>query len=319
MLRRIMTVLAATVIAVPLALGGTARAVGEGYVVGNAIGSYEFIGTSYDGLLLEGDLVGSVGSDTADSYQASCSLSFEVAWSEPSPQTSALSGDCGLFSTISKQGYSLAIAGTVTWVGDTGTSNPGPDGVLTMSGTASGDVTGPFNAVCTASSATCVISVGSLLPTASRGDSSTCQFNGGQQVADTTVEGVRTFVYVWRPSPTTAAVCFRAQDSAGAGAGGMVLVTPSVPGATVGVPSSDADGSACASTTPNAVPGAHPMATGGVAGQPFAFDTYSNGTSAAWVCVQVGSTVDTRVMLPVSARVGSPGNEVSFFPDPGTP
>ena len=65
------------------------------------------------------------------------------------------------------------------------------------------------------------------------------------------------------------------------------------------------------------------MTSSSVAGIPVMFDTYSDGSSKAWVCVQVGSTpgVNSRVMVPISA--GSfgvePGSTVTFYPDAGTP
>lgn len=154
--------------------------------------------------------------------------------------------------------------------------------------------------------------------------SGTCALNGGQQVVDETSEGVTGFVYTWQPSSSQFDVCFRAQDSVGVGFGGLIAITPTAPGVSIGgatPPSADNNGSTCTTTTPNAVPGSHPISSGGVAGVPYLFDAYSNGASTAWVCVQVGSVVDERVVVPVSAPsvTVSPGYEVTFYPDPGTP
>jgi hypothetical protein len=165
--------------------------------------------------------------------------------------------------------------------------------------------------------------------------SQNCELAGGQQAADVTAEGIHTFLYTYAPSPQDVNVCFRAEDiSDGVGLGGEVIVTPTATGVSLtgvglpslGVPTVDGSGSACSSTTPNAVPGSHPIVSGGVAGMPVLFDAYSNATSTAWVCVQVGTSVNDRVVVPVTLpTVGSPGvsvgpgYSVTFYPDPGTP
>lgn len=155
-------------------------------------------------------------------------------------------------------------------------------------------------------------------------ESSLCKTQPGQQqVTDSTVEGVHTSVYFSTPTATEVDVCFRAETSPGTGYGGLVAIKPTVPGVsgTPGVPTTDVAGSACSTAAPNAVPGTHPMASGSTAGVPYAFDTYSNGSSAAWVCVQVGSTVNTRVLVPVSAPSVTgvpPSYLVTFYPDAGT-
>lgn len=149
-----------------------------------------------------------------------------------------------------------------------------------------------------------------------------CAANGGTAVVDNTTEGVTSFLYTYQPSAQQVDVCFRAQD-ASTGLGGMMVITPSAPGVSgggLGAPSADGDGSACSTTTPNGVPGSHPMSSGQVDGTTYSADAYSNA-SAAWVCLQVGFSVDNRVVVPVqvSAPGVSPGVDVTFYPDPGTP
>jgi hypothetical protein len=167
-----------------------------------------------------------------------------------------------------------------------------------------------------------------------------CLHNGDQRVADNTVEGVRTFVYTSQPSVQETDVCFRAA-TASQGFGGLVKIAPAAPSVTgvqvpspglssLGTPSSDTNSLACTTTTSpaNQVPGLHPMAHGGIATVSYLFDTYLNG-SAAWACIQVGST-NVRVVVPIGAPsqptvagLGTPlvvsAYVVTFYPDPGTP
>jgi hypothetical protein len=158
-----------------------------------------------------------------------------------------------------------------------------------------------------------------VLPTGTPA-SSLC--DDGQQVIDSTTEGVHVKVYVKPQSPQRADVCVRLDDAAGGGFGGQFVVTPTVPvvGVTgVGVPTSDAQSGACTATTPNQVPGQHPITGGTIAGLPYLVDSYASNT-AAWVCVQVGNN-KTRVVLPISvpSATVTPGTQVTFNPDPGTP
>ena len=171
------------------------------------------------------------------------------------------------------------------------------------------------------------------------GYSSSCATNGGQRVLDNTVEGVHTFLYTRQPSATEVDVCFRA-ESGSTGVGGMFVITPATPGVRppglssvtlpgVGVPSNDSDSLACATTTepPNRVPGSHPMAFGGVGPVQYLVDSYLSDAEA-WVCLQVGTEVDTRVVVPLTVS-GTPGASidpgtvsigylVTFYPDSGT-
>jgi hypothetical protein len=156
-------------------------------------------------------------------------------------------------------------------------------------------------------------------------ESAKCQTQpGSQQVTDTTAEGARTLVYTSKPTATEVNVCFRVEaTAASSGYGGRVGIIPAAPGVsdTPGVPSSDGLGSTCTTTTPNAVPGTHPMVSGSTVGVPYAFDSYSNGASTAWVCVRVGSNVNVRVVVPVAAPTVTgvpPSYLVTFYPDAGT-
>ena len=63
------------------------------------------------------------------------------------------------------------------------------------------------------------------------------------------------------------------------------------------------------------------MVSGSTAGVPYAFDSYSNGSSTVWVCVRVGSNVNVRVLVPVSPPTTTgvpPSYLVTFYPDAGT-
>lgn len=182
------------------------------------------------------------------------------------------------------------------------------------------------------------------------GASDTCKANGGPVIIDSTTEGVHTSLYTYqRPAPAEELdVCFRA-DVEGIGAGGMVAITPAAPGISItgveppsvvvpsiGTPSTDGHSSYCSSppagSPPNGVAGSHPISSGTLpGGTTFAFDTYSDLASTAWVCIQVGSLVTDRVVVPLALpSVGVPtittpwatvssGYVVTFTPDPGTP
>ena len=185
------------------------------------------------------------------------------------------------------------------------------------------------------------------LPAANRA-SSTCETSGGTVITDSVNEGVHTFLYTYAPSPSSLDVCFRAEDGT-TGVGGMVSITPTTPGVSVtglvpatvtvppvGTPSTDGNSAYCAtppSTYPaNHVPGVHPISTGTLpGGTTWMFDAYSDGASSSWVCVRVGADVNVRVVVPIQApsvtppTIGTPsvsvtpGYDVTFVPDPGTP
>ncbi|MHB8468039.1 MAG: hypothetical protein ACYDH6_19785 [Acidimicrobiales bacterium] len=170
--------------------------------------------------------------------------------------------------------------------------------------------------------------------------STNCRANGGQRVVDNTADGVNTLIYTAMPSAQEVDVCVRA-DNGTSGVGGEAVITPTVPslsggGVTppglsgLGPPStSPGTASACWSTTSpsNQVPTSHPMDQGGVGPVSYTFDTYLNN-SVAWVCAQVGSTVNEQVIVPIPALTPpgvtppsgvSSGYDVTWYPDPGTP
>src|SRR5207248_1133195 len=120
---------------------------------------------------------------------------------------------------------------------------------------------------------------------------------------ENTTEGVHTRVFTRMPSSQELDVCVRVGSvDTGLGYGGEFAVTPTTPGAsvspgvtpptvtpTVGVPTTDSNGGLCNTTTPNQAPGTHPLVQVSVLGVvPVLLDSYLN-SSAAWVCVQVGS------------------------------
>ena len=147
-----------------------------------------------------------------------------------------------------------------------------------------------------------------------------CKRLGGQQVVDTTTQGVEVFLYTYQVSTEQVHVCWRAA-SGGTGVGGKLVISTEVPSAgSVGAPSVDGSASACTTTTspPNRVPGSHPVSSGGVAGVPYSFDAYTDGGSTAWACVQVGSAVTRRVIVPVSVTGPSGEPVVTWYPDEGT-
>jgi hypothetical protein len=151
--------------------------------------------------------------------------------------------------------------------------------------------------------------------------SSTCKNASGQQVVENTTQGVHTFVYTRQASTTEFDVCWRAEDvSAGVGVGGMLAITPTSPNpGAVGIPSTDSNATACSTTTPNAVPGSHPTTSGGVGGQPYAFDAYSDAATTVWACLTVGTAVNSRVIVPISVSSPTTGPLVTWYPDSGTP
>lgn len=139
---------------------------------------------------------------------------------------------------------------------------------------------------------------------------------GYTQVSDNTTQGVHSWVHTASPSSSEIQVCFRA-ESGSAGAGGRLDITPVIPGlGSPGVPTTDAFATSCSTTSPNAVVGSHPLSSGVVAGVPYSFDAYSDGSSTAWLCWQVGSSVSGRLVAPLTQPgLGSPGYVVTFYPD----
>lgn len=146
--------------------------------------------------------------------------------------------------------------------------------------------------------------------------------DSGQQVVDSTTQGYRVKMYYVQPSANETDVCVRIQDSTGYGFGGQFVITPTVPGysvTNVQQPSSDDQSGACTATTPNAVPGSHPVSSGGVAGQTYLVDAYAK-TGEAWICLKAGSSnVRLKVPVAVPGVTVTPGTQVQFLPDPGTP
>ena len=57
----------------------------------------------------------------------------------------------------------------------------------------------------------------------------------------------------------------------------------------------------------------------GRAGQPYAFDAYSDGATTVWVCLTVGTAVSSRVIVPISVSGPTVGPLITWYPDPGTP
>ena len=144
--------------------------------------------------------------------------------------------------------------------------------------------------------------------------------DAGQRVVDFTSEGVHVKLYTRQPSSQEVDVCVRAEDlSAGIGYGGEVVITPTVPGVSVGgvgipsvgVPSVDSNANYCSTTSGNQVPGSHPVVSGGVGSVSLLLDTYLN-SSSAWVCVQAGSVVNECVVVPITIPgVGIPSVTVT--------
>lgn len=170
----------------------------------------------------------------------------------------------------------------------------------------------------------CEIGGGDLFDGGSDSESRQCQDAGGDRVIDSTAAGVRTFVYVHQPTTDEVWVCARVEETAtGEGYGGRLEATPADADPQVtgvpGIPSTDSDSTACTTTTPNDVPGSHPIAYGGVGSVDYMVDAYADD-SEAWVCLQVGSS-DHRVVVPLGS--GSPdvqfGTVASWHPDEGAP
>jgi len=148
--------------------------------------------------------------------------------------------------------------------------------------------------------------------------------DAGQQVLDNTSEGVHVKLYTLATGLTGLTpefdVCVRVEQvPAGTGSGGMLAITPRSPDfsiTNIQGPTQDTNVAAC-QTTPNAVPGTHPIASGGVAGQPYVVDAYATG-SAIWVCVSVGTTFVDRWVVPVVVPTVfvDPHTDVAFYPDP---
>jgi hypothetical protein len=104
-------------------------------------------------------------------------------------------------------------------------------------------------------------------------------------------------------NPSTEWVCYRVSNPTAGNVGGRFDITgASVSGG--GAPSVDSSSQACETTTPNQVPGVHPLVSGTILSRPFDFDAYAS-SGAAWVCAQVAS-VQERLIVPVpSATVPS--------------
>jgi hypothetical protein len=147
-----------------------------------------------------------------------------------------------------------------------------------------------------------------------------CWSASSTTVAEGYVSGVYTRLLVQQFDADTAWVCFRADNGSSVTFGGKIVID-----GTVGVPTTDANDAACA-TSGNSVPGPHPMIGPGQIGDPnnppyvpYRFDVYAN-TSAAWVCLQVG-TAHYRVTVPigvpsaVTPLLDSPGHD-PFTPAP---
>jgi hypothetical protein len=129
-----------------------------------------------------------------------------------------------------------------------------------------------------------------------------------------------------QPDPATAWVCVRATVQAiGTGydvdTGGKFVVS-TAPGSSPGLPTTDGNAAACASTPGNTVPGPHPLLAGAVGDPgdpatylPYLLDAYGNA-SATWVCVRVGD-VQRRVVVPTPGTLLPP--VVTFVPDPAAP
>ena len=242
-------------------------------------------------------------------------------------QVTGLTGVAAVAAVAAGEGHSLAVeSGGTAWAWGWNGSGQLGDGTTT-------NRTTPTQVSGLGGSVPC--GVVQVLPPAGL-PSSDCEQAGGQQVVDLSAQGVHTKLYVLPRSASAVDVCFRVSSATtGEGAGGKVAIAPAVPDAdvtgvelpTIGPPSQDANATACTTTTdpPNQVPGSHPMIGGGVAGQPVMVDSYFN-SEAAWVCLQTGTAVNTRVALPVTPpSVGVPGitmtpaYSVTITPDPGTP
>lgn len=157
------------------------------------------------------------------------------------------------------------------------------------------------------------------LPASSSLASSLC--DDGTQVVDSTTQGVHAKLYVEQVSPQETHVCVRVENGTdGIGFGGRFVVTPGLPGiGTLEIPGADTESGLCTATTPNGVPGQHPMTSGGVANTSYLVDAYSSADEA-WVCLEAGAT-KIRVTIPVSVPDVDfdPAALIRFDPDPQTP
>jgi hypothetical protein len=96
-------------------------------------------------------------------------------------------------------------------------------------------------------------------------------------------------------------VCYRIDAGTPAKVGGKVIVTG--PTTSAPLPHTDSASDACSATSPNGVPGPHPLVDGSVgdpsdppSAGPFKLDTYS-ASGEAWVCLQA-ETTKVRVVVP---------------------
>lgn len=149
---------------------------------------------------------------------------------------------------------------------------------------------------------------------------------GGQQISDNTTQGLHSKLYVRQPTSDSLDVCVRVEQvPSGEGYGGKLSITPTGLVPDVGdpmLPSQDANSTACTNTTPNLVPGSHPITAGGLGGVDYMIDAYAS-SSEAWLCLYVESTPPTniRVKVPLGNTVPpvTYGYAATWYPDPETP
>ena len=128
-------------------------------------------------------------------------------------------------------------------------------------------------------------------------------------VVDGWVAGTYARVRVQQNGGSTV-VCYRV-DQGGNLNGGQIVVTPNA--ATVGLPTTDANDTACSSASGNQVPGPHPLLAASTPFGNLLLDTYlTTGSPAAWICVTAGP-VHQRILVPVSAS-GVPAITVNNDP-----
>lgn len=113
--------------------------------------------------------------------------------------------------------------------------------------------------------------------------------------------------------PKTTWICYRVKVGSTDNAGRIDVTLPS---ATAGLPTRDANSRACESASGNLVPGPHPLEEGAVDELEFYVDSYASA-EAAWVCLEVGA-VKERVVVPLPA-VGLPQVTVTRDSDPSQP
>ena len=116
-----------------------------------------------------------------------------------------------------------------------------------------------------------------------------------------------------RPSPDKTWVCFRVDNGTSIKQGGLIEVDTNV-GAQA--PSTDGDNEACSTSSPNYLPGPHPLVDLAIGDEtqptylPIKVDTFRHN-EAAWACVRAGGQrVRVKVPLP-DAQIPS----VTYFPD----